>query len=360
MPLLKNLVSETFAALTVLSREPNNEKGRAEWLCLCLCGSTCIKSSRNLLSGCARSCGCLMRIDDMIGRTYGRLIVLGLSEFAEGGRTVCSCKCDCGSFFDAPASALRIGHTRSCGCLKRERCALMGEQKRIDRAGVVYGSSRAIRPVVKEGAGPLHWECLCVCGRTFHVLAGNLRNGAGPTCGCKAHPDLSNMVYGLLTVLRPDGNRNGQNLWLCRCACGTEKSIRTTSLKRGLTISCGCLIGGHSLVQRSVVIRTTARCASQVHRAQRAFTGGTFTTEDVKHRFKWQRGRCAMPWCRVRLTDDNMTVDHITPISPRRRGGVQTPNLNDRRNTQLLCRPCNLKKSDKDPLIHARDNGFLL
>lgn len=48
-------------------------------------------------------------------------------------------------------------------------------------------------------------------------------------------------VFGRLTAVRfvgRDGNHNA--IWLFRCACGAERSIRIDPVRRGLTRSCGC------------------------------------------------------------------------------------------------------------------------
>lgn len=46
--------------------------------------------------------------------------------------------------------------------------------------------------------------------------------------------------YGRLEIIGKAASRNGQVYMLCRCDCGTEKEIALSSLKRGLTQSCGC------------------------------------------------------------------------------------------------------------------------
>lgn len=60
----------------------------------------------------------------MIGKRYGRLIVLRYAgtHFAplSGGKTYVWCKCDCGEEVIKPAAGIRIGHTKSCGCLLSE------------------------------------------------------------------------------------------------------------------------------------------------------------------------------------------------------------------------------------------------
>ena len=52
--------------------------------------------------------------------------------------------------------------------------------------------------------------------------------------------DLSNRTFGKLTVkhvVSPDAH--GKRRWSCKCACGRTKMINASSLKRGLTKSCG-------------------------------------------------------------------------------------------------------------------------
>lgn len=47
--------------------------------------------------------------------------------------------------------------------------------------------------------------------------------------------------YGKLVVLRRGPNdKYGNAQWYCKCDCGNEKLINGSSLRRGLTISCGC------------------------------------------------------------------------------------------------------------------------
>ena len=61
----------------------------------------------------------------------------------------------------------------------------------------------------------------------------------------RAYEDLTRRRFGRLVVVSremralPSGKRMG--VWLCRCDCGTEKTITTDNLVRGTTRSCGCL-----------------------------------------------------------------------------------------------------------------------
>jgi len=54
--------------------------------------------------------------------------------------------------------------------------------------------------------------------------------------------DLAGQKFGRWTVIsRATSNRCGASMWLCRCDCGTEKTIRHSSLTSGNSRSCGCL-----------------------------------------------------------------------------------------------------------------------
>ena len=52
-----------------------------------------------------------------------------------------------------------------------------------------------------------------------------------------ARIDLKGRIFGRLTV----DKYAGEGRWLCRCACGTERSVLGKSLHTGHTRSCGCL-----------------------------------------------------------------------------------------------------------------------
>lgn len=55
-------------------------------------------------------------------------------------------------------------------------------------------------------------------------------------------PDVPGNVYGRLTLLKhaPRGKQLRHVHWWCRCTCGTVKIIAQTSMRQGLTLSCGC------------------------------------------------------------------------------------------------------------------------
>ena len=53
--------------------------------------------------------------DNLIGKRYGRLIVIGLSPKKSGRKSYWVCKCDCGNTIAVRSDILKSGKTRSCG-----------------------------------------------------------------------------------------------------------------------------------------------------------------------------------------------------------------------------------------------------
>ena len=74
--------------------------------------------------------------------------------------------------------------------------------------------------------------------------------------------------FGKLTVIAEGGRIGGQVLWVCKCDCGKEKTIRGASLRRGETQSCGCLAqGNHRLPygesSKRLLFRSYQNCAKK-------------------------------------------------------------------------------------------------
>jgi len=56
-------------------------------------------------------------------------------------------------------------------------------------------------------------------------------------------PDLAGQRFGRWTVVAFAGNAGAdrRSRWLCRCNCGAERVVYSSSLLRGRSTSCGCL-----------------------------------------------------------------------------------------------------------------------
>lgn len=66
--------------------------------------------------------------------------------------------------------------------------------------------------------------------------------------------DLTGKKYGRWLVLRPDENK--KQYWICKCECGTIKSVKACGLKSGRSKSCGCL---HKELAREEFIRRNSK-----------------------------------------------------------------------------------------------------
>ena len=60
---------------------------------------------------------------DLTGQKFGRLTVIERVESAKKKNTIWRCLCDCGVEKNIPACDLKSGHTKSCGCLLREKAS---------------------------------------------------------------------------------------------------------------------------------------------------------------------------------------------------------------------------------------------
>jgi hypothetical protein len=121
---LIDMTGMVFGRLKVIKRTANRS-GRVAWLCECSCGTDIVATTKHLRNKDTQSCGCLQkdrasaaRLNDLTGRRFGRLVVVGR---AEGGKhTIWLCKCDCGRVKTVAAQHLLSGAIRSCDCLRAE------------------------------------------------------------------------------------------------------------------------------------------------------------------------------------------------------------------------------------------------
>lgn len=78
MPNFRDLTSNRFGRLVVLSRAKNNKHGAAYWICRCDCGEETIATGSHLNSGHTKSCGCLRR--EMGGKAGKKSATHGMSN----------------------------------------------------------------------------------------------------------------------------------------------------------------------------------------------------------------------------------------------------------------------------------------
>lgn len=115
-----------YGMLNVISRKGSSENRNATWLCKCECGNTKIVTSNALKFGYVKSCGCLNE-NDLLGKKFHRLTVIGRDFANPGHGALWYCRCDCGNLTSVRGNALLSGSSRSCGCLNREISTIHGK-----------------------------------------------------------------------------------------------------------------------------------------------------------------------------------------------------------------------------------------
>lgn len=78
---------------------------------------------------------------DITGQRFNRLVALRKIGTNAQKQDVWRCQCDCGKETDVSSRSLITGHTKSCGCLQREKAARIGDRSRThgDFGTPLYG-----------------------------------------------------------------------------------------------------------------------------------------------------------------------------------------------------------------------------
>jgi hypothetical protein len=146
-----DLSGQRFGRL--VAKTKRRDSRRYVWHCVCDCGNETNVRVDQLSRGVTKSCGCLQReaaaqngknslaentrklraervirglppgfnIRDLVGRKFGRLIVVAYVGTTDDQHSIWRCRCECGNSASVTAGKLNSGHTQSCGCLQRDR-----------------------------------------------------------------------------------------------------------------------------------------------------------------------------------------------------------------------------------------------
>ena len=127
--------------------------------------------------------------NDIVGKKFGRLMVLERSRVEEGRykngrfyrRYYYLCQCSCGKEFELRRDSILSGHTTSCGCI------ILADLE--DVIGKRFGKLVALKHVPGEASnGPKAHYYLCVCdcdpNKKIKVRRNDLITKKKPSCGC--------------------------------------------------------------------------------------------------------------------------------------------------------------------------------
>lgn len=125
--------------------------------------------------------------------------------------------------------------------------------------------------------------------------------------------DLTNQKIGKLTVIKQNGLDKHKKLrWLCRCDCGKEKTINASSLRKGLSKSCGsCDIKsftGYKNVSGSWIRRTEQT-------AKKRNLEFNITAKDIQELYDKQDGKCALSGINLTLCRCNDKINDLQNAS---------------------------------------------
>lgn len=143
-------------------------------------------SNGNLTSGEVKSCGCLSHIyhgkraEGLVGQTFNDLTVLNLA-FVKDGHRYWHCKCKCGNEKYVETSNLTTGRVKSCGCRKYSQI------KPGDKFGKLTVISKEINGKKTDSSKCSFYKCQCECGNITIVRSSSLIRGITKSCGCGRH-----------------------------------------------------------------------------------------------------------------------------------------------------------------------------
>lgn len=113
---------------------------------------------------------------DLTGKQFGYLIP---QYYIKGGKW--HCKCKCGNELDVDTRNLNSGHTKSCGCLQKEKAS----NNTIDMLSYESENIKVLCRAGSDEQGVALWKCLCKkCGNTFITRGSSIRAGYTKGCGC--------------------------------------------------------------------------------------------------------------------------------------------------------------------------------
>lgn len=169
-----------------------------------------------------------------VGQAFSRWTVIESLGTNKHHKYIAKCLCICGNVSVVTESALRGGHSKSCGCLFKEMRAEAIENIVSNLDGVKSGRLTAIKAVGTNGKSRM-WECLCECGNTTQITSTALKTGRTLSCGCLKDQRIKETVttHGMSNT----GTYYSYNGMLTRCYNKQSEKYEIYG-ERGITV-CG-------------------------------------------------------------------------------------------------------------------------
>ncbi len=183
MPKILDITNKKFGCVVALSPTNNKASNRSIiWECQCeKCQSKLYLSTKQLKAQKFLNCPECKKKSEL-GKVYGNLTVEEYYPTSKTG-TYWKCKCSCGKFTIVSTSSLHSGHTQSCGCLQKKKAS----EACIDMTGQIIGKWKVLsKSSTSTNSRQVKWLCECSCSQhTLREISGvELRRGTTLSCGC--------------------------------------------------------------------------------------------------------------------------------------------------------------------------------
>ncbi len=122
---------------------------------------------------------------DHSGEKYGKLTLLEkvkiFSDKSKRNKVYYRCKCECGKEKIIIWDSIKIGNSKSCGCLSHD-----SHVSKDDHSGEKFGKLLLLEKITKfrSGRNRTYYKCLCDCGNEKTMRWTNLNSNGTISCGC--------------------------------------------------------------------------------------------------------------------------------------------------------------------------------
>jgi hypothetical protein len=130
------------------------------------------------------------KLIDISGQRFNRWLVIDIAKRVDR-RYYWNCICSCGTKRVVAGSALRSGHSPSCGCITKYRI--------VDIVGVKFNYLTVLRRVANNLEAEVMWLCKCDCGNEVVVRGSHLKTGNTKSCGCLQKRHISKLGKSMVT-----------------------------------------------------------------------------------------------------------------------------------------------------------------
>lgn len=121
---------------------------------------------------------------DLVGKKFWKLEVLSRNTENKTKNSYWICQCECGNVISVSGTRLRYGKTKSCGCDYRSIMEIQKQATRDKYIGMQFGEWTVLSFDRITESGHTHFLCRCSCGTVKSVEIGSLTSGKSKSCGC--------------------------------------------------------------------------------------------------------------------------------------------------------------------------------